>query len=248
MDKSFNIFISAFIAIAMYLLIILAFMLYSQTPIVKKYQSLTQDTIIQLDIIVNNDNTKDTKVKQKHNDVKVKDIKVEKSFSKSANKKTNLKSLFAKVSTKSTIIKEKKALNVSKNLTSSRFKSSYKKTKDKSDLKISKLNDLKTTASKKVISTKNNDNYDKYYSKINTYILSRWYKYPLFTNDEYLVKVKINITNQGVFSYNILSYSGNLNVDNAVKEFLKLQKNEIYPLPLDNKEKNIIINFINDKE
>ena len=248
MDKSFNIFISAFIAIAMYLLVILAFMLYSQTPIVKKYQSLTQDTIIQLDIIVNNDKPKDIKVKQKHNEHKVKDIKVEKSFSKSANKKTNLKSLFAKVSTKSNIVKEKNVLNVSKNLTSSRFKSSYKNTKDKSDIKISKLNDLNTSNEKKVITSKNNGDYDKYYSKINTFILSRWYKYPLFTNDEYLVKVKININNQGVFRYNILSYSGNLNVDNAVKEFLKIQKNEIYPIPFDNKEKNIIINFINDKE
>jgi len=248
MDKSFNIFISAFIAIAMYLLLILAFMLYSQTPIVKKYQSLTQDTIIQLDIIINDDTKKDTKVKQKHNTVKVKEIKVEKAFSKSANKKANLKSLFAKVSTKSTIIKEKKALNINKNTTSSRFKSSYKNNKDKSDIKISKLNDLKTTSAKKVISNKNNGDYDKYYSKINSYILGQWYKYPLFTSDEYLVKVKINITNEGVFSYNILSYSGNLNVDNAVKEFLEIQKNKIYPIPFDNKEKNIIINFINDKE
>jgi protein TonB len=246
MDKSFNIIISTFISIGIYMLIILLFILYLNNPVIKKYNAIKQDTVIELDIIINEKENDTNLLKNTQPVIKIqKDIKVDKSSSTSAIKKSNLKSLFANVSTKSTEIKNEKVLNIKKNDVNSRFKSSYKNNKAKSELKISKLNNVKSK--KNTIVTKNDSNYDKYYSKINTIILNRWYKYPLYTKEAYRVKVQINISNKGVFSYNIISFSGNLNIDNAISEFLKTQQNKIYPLAEDNMAKNIIINFINDK-
>jgi protein TonB len=249
MDKSFNIVISAFIALFVYILVILAFVLYLDNPIVKKYNTIKQDTIIELDLIVVQKEKplkKDLKKIEKKIEKKSK-IKITKSYSSSAIKKTNLKSLFSKVSTASQKITKRKVLNIKKNDVSSRFKSSYKKNRSKKELELSKLEDVSQKIKKIMVNNKNL-NYDKYYSQINTIILNRWYRYPLYTDEQYLVKVKINISDKGVFSYNIISFSGNLNIDTAVSKFLKSQINMIYPLPDDNKEKNIIINFINDKQ
>jgi len=248
MDKRFNILISAFIAFGIYLLIILAFILYLKTPVIKKYQAISKNTVIELDLIIIDNKKDDKKTKQIKKNIVKKEIKIKKSSSSSAIKKTNLKSLFAKVDTKATKIKEKSALNIKKNEISSRFKSTYKKNKIKNDLKIKKFNDIKNSSKAKKITAKKNGEFDEYYSQINTILLTRWYKYPLFTKEEYLVKVKINISSKGLFSYNIISYSRNQNIDDAVNKFLKTQNNTIYPIPKDNKEKIIIINFINDKE
>ena len=247
MAKSYNIIISAIIAFSIYILIILSFLLYLQKPIIKKYKAKNNNTVIELEIITNQVAIKkETPIKEINKDIIKKEIKVKKSSSVTAIKKTNLKSLFAKVSTKSQKIKEKKVLNVKNNTVSSRFKSKLKEEKNRSDLKIQNTKVMKKD--KKINVSNNQEEFDKYYSKISSIILSRWYNYPLLTKDKYIVKVQININPKGQFSYNILSYSQNLNIDSAVKEFLQTQTNEIYPQTKDKKNKDILINFINEKE
>ena len=246
MAKSYNIIISAIIAFSIYILIILAFILYLQKPTIKKYQAKNDNTIIELEIITNQvPIKKKIPIKEIKKNIIKKEIKVEKSSSVSATKKTNLKSLFAKVSIKSQKIKEKKVLNVKNNTVSSRFKSKLKEEKNRSELKIKNTAIAKKD---KTINLNNKEEFDEYYSKISSIILSRWYNYPLLTKNEYIVKVQININSKGQFSYNIISYSQDLNVDNAVKEFLNTQTKEIYPQTKDKKNKDILINFINEKE
>jgi len=250
MDNKYNYIVSGVIAISLYILIILVFILYLINPAVKTYQAISNETIIQLDII--SEKTKDDKeTKKPKEQIKkvIKDVKVEEASSASANKKTNLKSLFANVSTKASKIQEKKVLNLKKNETSSRFKSKFEKNKSRSEIKISKLDNSKSVkTNKKLTITNNKGNFNEYYSKVNTIILNRWYLYPLLATQSYLVQVEVEITTKGVFSYTILKYSGNLNIDNSVKDFLNTQINEVYPLPIDGKNKNILINFINEKE
>jgi protein TonB len=246
MDKSYSIIISGIIAFSVYIIIILLFVLYLEKPLIKKYQSKVNSTIIELEIIT--DPIKAKKIIKHKIEKKIikKDVKVLKSSSFSATKKTNLKSLFSKVSTKSKKVKVKKVLNIKNNTINSRFKSKLKEEKSRSELKIKNVSIIKKN--KKISMVKNKDKFDEYYSKISSIILSRWYNYPLFTQNKYIVKVQININSKGRFSYNIILYSGDLNIDSAIKEFLKTQISEIYPQTKDKEDKNILINFINEKD
>ena len=89
----------------------------------------------------------------------------------------------------------------------------------------------------------NKGNYDEYYSKINNIILSRWYSYPIFKQTNYILTAEITIDDKGKFSYHITSYSNNLVIDKAVKQFLKNETSNIYPISPDGKIKRIRINF-----
>jgi len=249
MDRKYTLIISAVISFSIYILLILSFLLYIKSTHVKKYNSVSKSTVLELDLIV----TKEVKQKhkinkqQKNNIVKHKIIK--KSMARSAKQKTDLKSLFAHVSIKSKKVEKKAVLNIRKNKVNSRFKSKYEKERKIKQIKVSKLIDIKNKYQivKKDFSA-NKGNHDKYYSKINNIILSRWYQYPLFIQTKYLVKVIIIIDTKGVFRYHIIAYSGNNTIDDAVKDFLDKETQSIYPIPPDNKTKEIIINFKPDKE
>jgi hypothetical protein len=244
MDKKYNILISAFIAFSFYILIILLFVLYLQSSKVKKFESISKSTILELDLIIEKkiqDKPTISKASiKKHKSKKI----IKKSTAVSAKKKTNLKSLFARVSTKARVVKTKKVLNIRNNQVDSRFKSKYQKQKRNNNIKSSKLLDIKSKKQTKKISlATNKGNYDEYYSKISDIILTRWYKYPIFQQQDYLLIAEININNKGIFSYHIVFYSNNLIVDKAVKEFLENETNDIYPVAPDGKSKNIRINF-----
>lgn len=250
MDNKYNFIISAFISISIYVLFILLFVLYLKSPNVKTYQAVAKNTIIQLDIISDVKIKKDNKVKKSIKKIKkVEKVKIEKSASFTANKKSNLKSLFANVSTKSEKIEKKSVLNVQDNDKSSRFKSKIKKEETQKEIKIEKLNNNVTNvpSSKKILSNNKGD-FDEYYSKISSIILTRWSQYPLLNTSSYLIKVKIKITSKGLFSYNILNNSGDLNIDDSLNEFLDSQVGEVYPLPVDGITKNIIINFKDEEK
>ena len=251
MGNKANFFLSAFIAISLYILIVLLFVLYIQSSNIKKFQSVSKNTVLELDLIVEKQKniTKSiTKSVKKINTKKSKKV-VKKSTARSAKKRSDLKSLFARVSTKATKVKEKKVLNIKSNSVNSRFKSKYQKEKKIKKLKVSKLLDVKTKEnSAKLKTVSNKGNFDKYYSKINSIILTRWYNYPLLANKDYLVVAEITIDNKGRFSYHIISLSGNKVVDDAVKLFLEDQLLERYPVSPDNDTKTIKINFKPDIE
>ena len=244
MDKRYNLLISAFIAIGVYILIILLFIIYLESSKVKKFELISKDTILELELIIEKTEDKQnvvTKINNKQS--KTKKI-IKRSTAVSAKKKTDLKSLFARVSTKSTNLKSAKVLNIRSNQVNSRFKSKYQKQKKNNNIKNSKLLNVKNKREMKKINLANNKgNYDKYYSKINNIILTRWYKYPIFKQNNYLLIAEITIDAKGNFSYYITSYSNNLIVDKAVKLFLQNEILSIYPISPDGKIKRIRINF-----
>jgi len=249
MAKNYNFILSAIISLSIYVLIILLFLLYIKTDKVKKYELVSKNTVLELELIIN-DKPKDLK-SNTQNSIKKSITKkiIKKSTATSAKKKTNLKSLFANISTKSNQVQKKKVLNVKTTNVNSRFKSKYEKQKRNESISSSKLIDVKKEQKNKksILSNNNKGLYDKYFSKINNIILTRWYNYPLFKENDYLVVAEIIIDSKGLFSYHITSYSGNLVVDNAVKEFLKNEKMKKYPISPDGKNKRIRINFKPEK-
>ncbi|HIP13671.1 MAG TPA: hypothetical protein EYG73_13265 [Arcobacter sp.] len=244
MDKKYNLILSAVISISIYVLIILLFLLYVKTDKVKKYELVSKDTILELELVITKDEANDVKIVKSDIEKSVTKKIIKKSTATSAKKKSNLKSLFANISTKANQIHKKKVLNVKTTEVNSRFKSKYEKQKRNENITNSKLVDVKKEKSLKKKTLANNKGlYDEYYSKINNIILARWYKYPIFRENDYLLVAEIMIDSKGLFSYHITSYSGNLVVDNAVKEFLKNEKLKFYPIPPDGKKKRIRINF-----
>lgn len=251
MGNRSNFFISAFIAISFYILVILAFIVYLQTNNVKKFQSVSKNTVLELDLIIEKPKDIKQNINKSVQKTVTKESKkvVKKSTARSAKQRTDLKSLFARVSTKATKVKTKKVMNVRSNSVNSRFKSKYQKEKKVKNLKVSKLLDVKSkNNSSKPKTVSNKGNYDEYYSKINSIILTRWYNYPLHTSRDYLVVAEITIDDKGKFSYHVLSLSGDDSVDNAVKLFLENQLLEKYPVSPDNDIKTIRINFKPDIE
>lgn len=245
MAKNYNFILSAFISISIYILIILLFLLYVKTDKIKKYELVSKNTVLELELVINEKKAIDTPISKNSIQKSITKKIIKKSTATSAKKKSNLKSLFANISTKANQIHKKKVLNVKTTSVNSRFKSKYEKQKRNENVSNSKLVDVKkdNKTKKKVLSNNNKGLFDAYYSKINNIILTRWYNYPIFKENDYLLIAEIIIDSKGVFSYHITSYSGNLVVDNAVKEFLKNEKQKLYPVSPDGKIKKIRINF-----
>jgi len=251
-NKKYNIFISAIIAISIYIFLILLFILYIKSSNVKKFESISKNTILELDLIIDKkiNKTKTINKTPKISSIKIKSKKIiKKSTAISAKKKTNLKSLFARVSTKAIAIKNKNVLNIRSNKISSRFKSKYQREKSRKRLSNLKLLDIDKKINYKKTNIQNNKgNYDAYYSKISNIILSRWYNYPLFKQKDYLLIAEITINSKGIFSYYITTYSGNIIVDQEVTKFLNNEILHSYPIAPDGKTKKIRINFKPEKD
>ena len=101
-------YISGLISFLVYSIFVFFIVLYINQSRVKKYNSISKDTVIELDLIINK---QDTKKKELSKAIPVKKEKTaifKKSKARSAKQKTNLKSLFAKVSVKAVKIREKK--------------------------------------------------------------------------------------------------------------------------------------------
>lgn len=246
MDNKFYLTISTTIAICIYILIIFSIVLYlkSNSVEVDKFSSLPKETIIELDFVVQNENTL---AKNEENMEEQYIVQQEQLSSTNTQKAPDLKSLFSSFSdigTKQDTQNQKDEQQ--KNQTMSRFKSSIDTDKSTQKIELSKLVDLKniTSNSKSSNTPSNKGNFDEYYSMINTYILRRWYNFPLITDMKYLVSANITIDSNGNFSYVMLKYSGDNRVDEAVKLFLKNQILEKYPVPPDKLTKTIKINFM----
>jgi len=238
--------ISGFFSFFIYLSFIFMILLYLNKAHYKKFNSISKDTIIELDIIVDKrDDLKKTKASKTVSQKKEKNAVFKKLKSSSAKKRTNLKSLFAKVSVRGVRVRKRKVLNVRGNEIISRFKSKFTRKKVVKQVNISKLVDVKKVLnSTKKVQINSKGNFDKYFSKIHSILLNKWYQYPLLSPQKYKVKVKITISSEGFFRYSVISLSGIEEVDRAVKKFLENEINSRYPKPPDGREKELIINFI----
>lgn len=245
MDSSNNFYFSAAIAFASYLFFVFLFFMYLSSNDVKKFDSFSKNTVLKLDIVLQEIKTDDVKyvkkIKTNVKDNKISKKIVKKSASVSAKKKSDLKSLFAKVKTKSSVIKKKEVNNVEKSSTATRYKAKFEKQSKTDNKSLSKLLDSKksTLAHVKVGNAKNEK--DLYWSKIHAILESRYNQ--LLLIDGLFAKVRITIYLGGRFTYRVLQYSGDNSFDNQLDLFLEQQKNELFPSPKESK-KTIELSFV----
>jgi len=237
MDKTKNFYISASVAFVSYLLLIFLFFLYLSSNNVKQIDSFSKNTVLKLDIILQETKVDDIKhfkkIKINVKDSKISKRIVKKTASVSAKQKSNLKSLFAKVKTKSRVIKKKVVSNVVKSSTTSRFKSKFEKQSQTNNKSLSKLVDSKKSALVDLKTGDAKNEKDPYISKIYEILYKRWQ--PLLIVDGLSTKVKIIINKSGKFSYRVLQYSGDNSFDNQLVLFLERQQGEQFPLPSSSK-------------
>ena len=232
MGSTKNLYISAYIAFGSYLLLVLLFFLYVSVDSVKKFDAISKDTILELDIVLQDNKVKKTdplKVKALKQDSKISKKVVKKSTSVSAKQRSNLKSLFANVKTKSTVVKKKQVNTVKKSSFSSRFKSKFEKQTKTQNISLSKLLESKETKASKPKSGESKNEKDAYISKIYEILFNRWS--PLLIIDGLSAKVIITIYSTGRFDYKLIQYSGDSTFDNQLESFLEKQKGESFPPP-----------------
>lgn len=225
--KSGSFYLSGLIAISFYLFCCFLFVLYLNSPEVKKFDAFTKTTVLELEIMI-----LDTKELSKRNKTDIKDTKkshetVKKSTSKSAKQTNNVKSLFANVKTKEAKVLDKTVNNVVKSEVASRFKSKFEKQRKSSNVSVSKLLDSVKTKAALMASTDSKNNQDPYFSKIYELLSSRWQ--PMLIVDGLSAKVIVMISSSGIFDYRFLSYSGDERFDDSLRGFLESQKSEAYP-------------------
>ncbi len=237
MDNSRNFYISAFIAFGSYFFLIILFLVYLTFNNVEKFDSFSKNTVLELDIVMEEnkiETVKHFKSQRTRKDSKIAKKVVKKSTSTSAKQRSDLKSLFAKVKTKARVVKKQKISNVKKSSMTSRFKSKFEKQKQTTNKSLSKLLDSQKLNNKKKNTGDAKNASDKYISKIYELLHNRWQ--PLLIVDGLSTKVIITIDSDGGFGYKILQYSGDDSFDNQLVLFLEEQKNEIFPKP----EKSLI--------
>ncbi|MCP4971006.1 MAG: TonB C-terminal domain-containing protein [Arcobacter sp.] len=238
MQKSGYFYISGFLSFSIYLIICAFFLYYINAPKPKKFDSISKTTVLELEIISTRAEKKSIAQKSK---VKEQEI-VKKSTSKSNKQKADFKSLFANVKTKAKKTVEKDVNAVKASIDPSRFKSKFQKQKKTDNVSISKiLHETKSTTNKPLNNSSEKGLEHEYFSKIKQILWSRWN--PKLLEDGLLVKVLVMITNNGNFDYRIMRYSNDVRFDESLKEFLELQKNEIFPSHKINDKVDIIINF-----
>jgi hypothetical protein len=231
MDNNKNFYLSAFVAIGSYLFLISLFFLYVSVNNVKKFDSFSKDTVLELDIVlqdtkqIKNQNIKKLQLNRKDSKISKKIVK--KSASVSSKQRTDLKSLFANVKIKSNIIKKKVISNVQKSSITSRFKSKFEKQSKHNNNILSKLMDTRQVNVVKQKTGDASNEHDPYISKIYEILYNRWR--PLLIVDGLSTKVLISITSKGKFNYRVLQFSGDNSFDNQLVLFLEGQKNEIFP-------------------
>ena len=238
MDDNKNFYISAIIAFGSYLFLILTFIFYSSFNNVKKFDSVSKDTILELDIVLNenNENKKvleHLKVDSSRKNSKISKKVVKKSSSVSAKQRSNLKSLFANVKTKSSVVSKKEVNKVKKSSITSRFKSKFEKQIKSRNSEISKLLDMKTNKSSKLKAGESKNENDPYISKIYDILLKRWS--PSVIIDGLSAKVIVTIYSNGKFSYRFIQFSGDSIFDNHLEHFLDSQVNQKFPKPKKNR-------------
>jgi len=245
MDSKQELIYSAFGAVFVYIILILSFLLYIQTNEVEKIEATVQNTVLQLDVILELNDDAEEKVTIK-NEVQNQEIAkevVKKTTSTSVKQRSDLKSLFANVKTQAKKVSKENSSNVKKSTIASRFKSKFEKEKKTKNIVLSKLKkNIETKASSKNVSMNNSKNeQDPYFSKIYQMLSSGWR--PTIFENNLKAKVNIVIFNNGKFSYKFIQYSGNIGFDNQLKAFLSNETRKSYPVSPTNKTVNIEITF-----
>lgn len=233
---------SAFIAVFLYFSLVFSFFYYTTTSNVKKIDAISKQTVLQLDIILEEEQVIDKKIVIKNSsNSEISKEMVKRSKSVSAKQKTDLKSLFANTNIKSKKVSKKDILNVKKSTIASRFKSKFEKDRKVNNLSVSSLHNKKLNKTIKQTATESKNDSDPYYSKIYTIISSRWN--PIFFQKDLKAKVLISISNNGTFSYQFIQYSENMGFDTQLTKFLEKQKSKRYPVSPDRKDTTIEIVF-----
>jgi hypothetical protein len=221
-------YLSGAIAIGFYIFCFILFALYLNAPEVKKFDAISKNTVLELDIMI-----LDTKEISQRNKTDIKDTQkshevVKKSASRSAKQNNNVKSLFANVKTNTKTVIEQEVNNVTKSTVASRFKSKFEKQRKSSDTSVSKLLDNVKTKAKIKPSTDSKYNNDPYFSKIYELLYSRWN--PMLILEGLSAKVLVSISKNGTFSYRLMKRSGDERFDSSLREFLESQKSIKYPV------------------
>jgi len=236
---------SALASLAIYIILILSFLIYVKTNEVKKINAVVKTTVLQLDVILDSNPEKKEEVTLKSavKNQKTAEKIVKKTTSSSLKQRSNLKSLFANVKTDIKKVAKKKVLNVKNSSIASRFKSKFEKEKKSKNIVLSNLKQKVESKSsrKNVTMNKDKNEQDPYYSKIYQLLSSRWN--PTIFADDLKAKVNIVIFNNGKFSFKFIQYSGNDSFDNQLKEFLNNETLKSYPVSPSNKTVNIEISF-----
>ncbi|MEA3513488.1 MAG: TonB C-terminal domain-containing protein [Campylobacterota bacterium] len=240
-----NFYLSAFIAFASYMVIILLVLYYVKVNDVKKIDAIEKLTVLQLDLVFEEETTQKESltIKTKTKVNKIENEVVKKTTSTSVKKRTDLKSLFANVKTSSKKVSKEKILNVKQSSIASRFKSKFEKDKKVENIKNSKLI-TKRSGIKKIENIQMNqskESNDPYFSKIYQILSSRWI--PTIFSDNIEAKVIISISSNGKFSYKFIQYSNNIGFDKQLKDFLEIESYKIYPINPTKKDTNIEILF-----
>ncbi len=240
-DKKYF-YTSGFIAFSLYVLLALLLIIYLKGHNIKKIDSFKKHTVLQLDVIIDTQDDKYKKIDIKSG-VKNKEIAkkvVKKTTSTSLKQRSDLKSLFADVKTSATKVTKKQVTNVKKSTISSRFKSKFEKERKVKSLVSPELANKKSVNSQKVVMSES-QNDDPYYSKVNQMLSSRWN--PTIFSADLSAKVSVIITNNGIFSFKFIQYSGNSGFDNQLAEFLQNESLKRYPVHPSKTTKEIEVVF-----
>jgi UDP-glucose 6-dehydrogenase len=241
-DKK-NLYISAFIALSIYVFLVLLLLLYLQESNIKKIDATIKNTVLQLDIVFDTPNNEKKAIKIKSEDSSEQAQKVvKKTTSNSLKQKSDLKSLFADVKTTAKKVNKEKILNVKKSTVSSRFKSKFEKEKKVKEVVISELLKQQNQNSvKKVVLSESKNETDPYFSEIYQMLSSRWS--PTVFSNNLSAKVLVTITNNGNFSFKFIQYSQNIGFDQQLKDFLIAESLKRYPINPNDNTTNIEILF-----
>jgi periplasmic protein TonB len=232
MDNNKNFIFSAIIAFSLYFSLLFFFFYYAKSNNLKKINSIAKATVLQLDIVLETpkdikkkvliqENTKSSKISQKV---------VKKSTSTSSKQRSNLKSLFANVKTNVKKVSKEKINNIKKSTISSRFKSKFEKERKIEKLKVSKLSNNKQNSQNKKVATDSKNKVSEFASLLNDELTTLWNRFFLSNRLSDLDSiVLIKIKPDGTFDYTFLKYSGNLEFDNRLKEFLQIQSVKLRP-------------------
>lgn len=241
-DKK-NLYISAVLALFIYVFLVLLILLYLKESNVKKIDALSKNTVLQLDIVFDtpNDEKKTIKIKSENNNDLAQKV-VKKTTSNSLKQKSDLKSLFADVKTSAKQVVKDDILNVKKSSIASRFKSKFEKEKKVKDVVLSDLLEKQNQNSvKKVVLSESKNETDPYFSKIYQMLSSRWS--PTVFSNNLSARVLVIISNNGIFSFKFIQYSENIGFDQQLKDFLNGESLKKYPINPNNNTTNIEILF-----
>lgn len=243
-----NFYLSGIVSFFIYILFCLLILLYIKSQDVKKFDAISKVTVLELEVIIQNNKQKDIKAIETtidSIDTKISQQIVKKSTSSSAKKTSDIKSLFSKFKIEEKIVAKEKLLNIEKGTVTSRFKSKFEKQKKSQNITVSKLLDKVQPKSYLVVATNTKEKNDLYFSKIYRLLSVRWN--PTVFDHGLWAEVLVMISNKGKFNYVLMRSSGNRVFDEALIDFLEKQKMISYPSHDSGLKQEITVTFKAEK-